>query len=120
MKELRILAVSFLLFSPLFVFAADNSFSEALTAISKLVKTLTTIAFSLAFLAFFWGMLKYLGTSSEEAKKDAIKLMATSITVVFVMVSIWGLVALLSNTFGVPTQSGDTNLRFPKVTPTAF
>ncbi len=107
-----------LLLLPFLVFAADNSFTEATRSISGLIKVLISIAFSLAFLAFFWGMLKYLGTNSEESKKDALKLMATSVTIIFVMVSVWGLIALLRNTFGVPSQSGSETVNFPKVVPT--
>jgi len=95
--------------------ATQDSFTQALINVSGLIKILTGIAFSLAFLGFFWGMFKYLGTNSEQEKKDAISIMATSIAIIFIMVSVWGLVALLKSTIGA--DDGVDKFRPPKTTP---
>ena len=109
--------VSLLLILPSFVLAADDSFSKAIFNLSNLIKTLTGLAFSLAFLAFFWGLFKYLGTNAEEEKKEGMRIIATSIVVVFVMLSIWGLIKLLKNTLSISDTSADSTVNFPVVKP---
>ena len=95
--------------------ASQDSFSLAIINVSALIKTVTGIAFSLAFLGFFWGMFKYLGTHSEQEKKDAVSIMATSIAIIFIMVSVWGLISLLSGTLG--TKDSIDHFRPPKALP---
>ncbi|MBN2094019.1 MAG: hypothetical protein JW740_01460 [Candidatus Zambryskibacteria bacterium] len=55
---------------------------------------LIPIAFTLALLLFFWGVVKYIwsvGTEKEQGKK----VMVWGIVALFVMSSVWGLVAFL-------------------------
>ena len=97
-------------------FAASDNFGAAIHNIKGLVQVLTTIGYSLAFLAFIWGMVKFLGTQSEEKKKDALKMMVTSVAIIFIMTAVWGLVALIRNTLHL---NGDTNknVKMPVVVP---
>lgn len=62
------------------------------------------IALSIA--AFMYGIIKYfLNPESEEKRKEGKSFMFWGIVTLFVMVSIWGLVSILSNTF-LPAGSG--------------
>lgn len=69
---------------------------------SNLLNALIGMLITLAIVVFFWGLIKYLlsGGATDEAHKG-IHQMIWGIVAIFVMVSIWGLVALLQRTFGV-------------------
>lgn len=97
-------------------FAATDNFATAIYNIKSLVQILTTIGYSLAFLAFIWGMVKFLGTQSEEKKKDALKMMVTSIAIIFIMTTVWGLVALIRNTLQLDDNT-NKNVKMPVVVP---
>jgi len=50
---------------------------------------------------FFWGLVKYLWSMSNEDAHEGLKIMFWGIIAIFVMVSIWGLIALLQRSFNV-------------------
>lgn len=69
-----------------------------------IIKTIVPLLFSLAIAGFIWGVIQYLiNPESEEKKKKAREYIVWGIIGLFVMVSMWGLVGVLSNTFGVKT-----------------
>ena len=69
------------------------------------------LIFALAFVVFLWGIFKYfiLGGHDEEAKESGRSLMIWGLIGFFVMVSVWGLVNLLVDTFQL-NDSGPTSL----------
>ena len=58
------------------------------------------IIVSLAIVWFIWNVFQYVIAADEAKKADAKKYMVWGIVAIFVMVSIWGLVAILQSTFG--------------------
>jgi len=57
---------------------------------------------SLAVVYFLFGIVKYLLSAGDETKrKESIKVITFGLIALFVMVSVWGLVSLITNTFGV-------------------
>lgn len=62
------------------------------------------LIFALAVTMFVWGVVQYVINSSEEVEKEKGKqFMIWGIIALTVMVSVWGLVSVLGNTFGVNT-----------------
>ncbi len=60
------------------------------------------LIFALALVMFIWGVVQYVINSDEEAKKEKGKqFMLWGIIALTVMVSVWGLVKILGNTFGI-------------------
>lgn len=60
------------------------------------------LIFALAMVMFIWGVVQYVINSDEEAKKAKGKqFMLWGIIALTVMVSVWGLVGILSSTFGI-------------------
>ncbi len=60
------------------------------------------LIFALAVAMFVWGVVQYVINSDEEAKKAKGKqFMIWGIIALTVMVSVWGLVKILGNTFGI-------------------
>lgn len=69
-----------------------------------LIKTVVPLLFSIATVAFIWGIIQYfLNPDNEEKRKTGKSYMLWGIIGLFVMLSMWGLVGVLSNTFGVKT-----------------
>lgn len=98
-----------LLLLPQFGFAAtavcalpvDPSFVDVVgMAICFINKLLVPLAFAVAIVIFVYGVVKYMANGAdEEARKKGRDFIVWSIIALFVMVSIWGFVNLLSATF---------------------
>lgn len=60
----------------------------------------------LALVAFFWGVVMYVW------KRDAgaMQVMAAGLIGLFVMVSVWGIVRIAQNTFGVANSGGPSSI----------
>src|SRR5262249_43382447 len=71
--------------------------------VSSLINYAIGILIGVAIIAFFYGMIKYLfgATGDATQKGKAAKLMIYGILSIAVMLSVYGLVRLLQNTFGV-------------------
>jgi hypothetical protein len=64
---------------------------------------LVPLIFAVAFIVFLWGVFKYfiLGATDEESRSNGGKLVLYGIIGFAVMLSVWGLVNIVSNTFGL-------------------
>jgi|JI10StandDraft_1071094.scaffolds.fasta_scaffold256993_2 hypothetical protein len=71
------------------------------------VSSLIPIAVSLAVLAFFWYLVKFIWMASDnpEAQSKAKSGIFYSIFAIFVMVSIWGIVGLMQGTLGINSRA---------------
>jgi len=103
-KFLASLSVAML---PAFLFAQDfNSVDGALDTVTDFVNRLIPFVIGLAVLFFIWGLIKYITAGGDEtSRKEAINTIIWGIVVLFVMVSVWGLVNILVNTFGLENQA---------------
>jgi hypothetical protein len=54
--------------------------------------------------------LKYVVAKDSDAQKEARNIMVMGVIVLFVMVSIWGLVALLQDTFDIDSGAAPTDI----------
>lgn len=69
-----------------------------------LIQTVVPFLFGLAIVAFIWGIIQMvINPENEEKRKAGKQYMVWGIIGLFVMVSIWALVGVLSNTFGFKT-----------------
>lgn len=96
---MRFLILSGLLLVPSFAFAAEG-LKGVLDVIGDLIGLATPIVVALALLYFFWGLAQYiLSQGSEEKKKDSKNIMIWGILALFIMVSVWGIVNVVRDTF---------------------
>ncbi|MBU0723180.1 pilin [Patescibacteria group bacterium] len=100
MKNYKFLIFT-IFFLPSFVFAADPPlFEDVLGNALGLVKNLFPILVALAVTYFLWGVIKYIRLSDNpEERIKGRDLMIHGIIAIFVMVSLWGLVGILVDTF---------------------
>lgn len=111
-QALRIGIVGTLTLAPFAAFAQSfytgNGLLTALVNIRTLVQTATPIVTGLAILAFFWGLAIYLfNAGNEKKKKEGRNIMIWGVIALFVMFSIFGIIAVLQQTLNV---QGDTHL----------
>ncbi len=73
---------------------------------------LVPVLFAVAFIVFLWGAFKtfILGAGSDEVKEQGKNLMLWGLIGFFVMVSIWGLVNILTGTINFGNSTGPTSV----------
>ena len=84
---------------------------QSLTGIVKFLKnvmdTATVLIVAAAAVFFLWNVFKYvMAGGDEEGKNDGRKGMIAGLIGIAIMVSLWGLVKILTNTFGTSATSG--------------
>src|SRR3989338_2500755 len=94
-------ALSFAAVAPLVVSAQTSGLGDVLSRISGLFSALLPILISLGVIYFIWGIVQYFIGDSEEAKKTGRDRIIYGIVGLAVIVSIWGLVAILNQTLGL-------------------
>jgi hypothetical protein len=115
MKKAPILVTAIAaLVTPLISFAAINNISDVGSFIINTINNVVVpVLFSVAFIVFLWGAFQVfiVGANSEEVKEKGKNHMLWGLIGFFVMVSVWGLVNILTGTiqFGnnanIPTPS---------------
>ncbi len=68
--------------------------------INDILNIIVPVLITLGVVYFVWGVIQYITAKDEEKQGEARKIMISGIIGLFVIVSIWGLVALISKTFG--------------------
>ena len=84
--------------TPVLALAAANNFSQLVDIAKGMVKSLIPLVIALSLLYFSWGLFMLIKSNSEDSREDAIKTITFGILALFVMVSVWGLVAILTST----------------------
>lgn len=112
MKKIAVLGLSISALAPSVALAA--TVDSVLDKTGNLIGTATPIIVALALLYFFWGLARYILNSGDEEKKaEGRNIMIWGIIALFVMISVWGLVNILANTFSVNDGS---RIDIPSVT----
>ena len=107
-RELKYYNISFLVLLfilPALVFAAD--FSEIVSFfVYIIVNPLVYLIIGFAVVYFLWGVTKYILHSGDaRAREEGRSMMIYGIIAIFVMVSVWGFVNLLDETFGLENNT---------------
>lgn len=108
-KALTIASLVTVFALPLVSFAAINNISDVGSFIINTINNiLVPVIFAIAFIVFLWGAFDtfILGASSEDVKEKGKNLMLWGLIGFFVMVSVWGLVNILTGTFGFGNNTG--------------
>ena len=97
---------------PMFAFAAGMADAFSLLALAhKLLNTIIPVLIALAVVYFIWGVIQYTVSTDEEAKTGARGKIINGLIGLFIIVSFWGIIAIITNTTGVgPTSFGSNNI----------
>jgi len=96
---------------PLVSLAAINNLSDVGSfIINSINNILVPVLFAIAFIVFIWGAFKtfIVGANEEGVKEEGKNLMLWGLIGFFVMVSVWGLVNILTGTVSFSNTSGVT------------
>ncbi len=122
MKKFAFLGTAFLL--PAFAFAASAQVNSVQDLGSYIVDLINNIAvplvFALAFIVFIWGVFQYFiaGAADQEKRDTGKSFMLYGIIGFFVMISVWGLVHILTGSVGLNNNNPGTSGDFPQAAPT--
>ena len=80
----------------------QRTFADIIEIFLNLIEMLIPIMAGLALLVFFWGLAKFIMNVSgdEKAVSEGKDLMIWGVIALFLMVSIWGIIAFLSGELG--------------------
>lgn len=84
-------------------FGSDSIFDRILSLINDV---LVPLIFAIAFIVFLWGVFKYFiaGATEPESRKKGGQLVLYGVIGFAIMVSVWGLVNVVTNTFSLDSQ----------------
>ena len=75
---------------------------DSINVVNRILSAVVPLLITVALIVFIWGLIKYLMKIGKgEEQQAGIQLMLWGVVAIFVMSSVWGLVALLQNTFSV-------------------
>ena len=79
-----------------------SSLDASLASISGFIDKLIPLIISVALVLFLIGIVQYVTAGGDEEKRSAARgMIIFGIIALFVMVSVWGFVKVLSTTFGI-------------------
>lgn len=78
-----------------------TDFGSMLCKISQLLNAVIPVLIALGVVYFVWGVVQYVISNDEEAKKTGRNRMIYGIIGLAVIIGMWGLVNILKNTFGL-------------------
>ncbi|MHB1163172.1 MAG: hypothetical protein ACYCZZ_01425 [Minisyncoccota bacterium] len=111
-KALALTSVTLAAFAlPLISLAAVNNISDVGSFIINTINNVfVPVLFAVAFIVFIWGAFNafILGANSDDVKEKGKNLMLWGLIGFFVMVSVWGLVNILTGTVTFGNNSGVT------------
>jgi len=110
-KALTVSSLAAVLAMPLVSLAAINNVSDAGSfVINTINNVLVPVLFAIAFIVFLWGAFDtfIVGANNTEVKEKGKNLMLWGLIGFFVMVSVWGLVNILTGTISFGNSNGPT------------
>ncbi len=101
MKKI-ILSVS--LFLAPFLVSADATIDTIVFDLREILDLIVPLLMMLAFATFLWGVVKYIyAAGDEEKRKNAKGIIFYGILGMFVLVAFWGIILIVTSTFGIST-----------------
>ena len=111
-KTLTKLILPVVAFAPMFAYAAD--LTSLLGVISNLLNIIIPILMILATVVFLWGVITYITAGGDEEKAATGRAyIIWGVIGLFAMITIWGLVLALVNTFSVGGQGIPSSVGAP-------
>jgi len=79
-----------------------TNFQDVMNLFMKMIGQAMVLLYAAAFAAFFYGLVKFIFNAEDTAKIGEYReWMVWSVITLFVMITLWGIVGVLVNTFGI-------------------
>ncbi len=96
----KIIALFGLLVLPVFAFAA-GTITDIIVTVVGWTAYIVPVLMTLAIAYFIWGVIQFITASDEEAKKMGRTKIINGLIGLFVIVSFWGIIAVVKKTFDI-------------------
>lgn len=101
-----------LAFAPFLALAATAT--DVIDTIKNVLNAVVPLLIGVAVVVFLYGVIKYITAGGDPEKRtEARNVMIYGIIGLFVMVAVWGLVAILTSTFGLGGETAPTGPSLP-------
>ena len=99
--QYKITGVTTYFLLPFFALAAPATFKDFVTLLVDIINvSIIPLIFAITLVAFLWGVFQYMFfPDSEEKKQKGKQVIVWGIIALAIMVSVWGLVNIVYNTF---------------------
>lgn len=74
------------------------------SVVGTILSPLIPLTIAVALVLFFWGLVKYIGSSAGSSKSEGRSLIWWGVITLFIMISVWGLVTIIRES--VPGLTG--------------
>lgn len=101
----KIIALGFVGFAPLLASAEISTVDSILIKIIGWLNYIVPALVTIAVVYFIWGVITFISSSDEEAKKNGRAKIINGLIGLFVIVAFWGIIGLVQRTFGVGSQT---------------
>ncbi len=107
---------------PLFALAEVGTVGGIVATLRSIFNTIVPLLMVVAMSAFLWGIVKYImAAGDEEKRKDAKGIIIYGILGMFVLVAFWGIILIVTSTFGISTGGTITPPQIsPSVSPSYY
>ena len=95
-------------FSPLFVFAASSTVGSVLATLIGYLNYIVPALITIAVVYFIWGVITFMTSSDEEAKKMGRTKIINGLIGLFIIVAFWGVIGLVKRSFDIDNQTGQS------------
>lgn len=94
-------------FAPLLSFAATDITAIINTLLGYLTYVIPALI-TIAVIYFIWGVISFITSSDEEAKKNGRAKIINGLIGLFVIVAFWGIIAVVKNSFDINNDLEDS------------
>ena len=107
-NKIKKLVSSSVILSPILASAESaKSLGTVLDNVKELLAKIIPIIMVIATIVFLWGVVRFITSAQDaEKRKEARDLIIYGLIGLFVMVAVWGLVAIIQQFFGIPGSGG--------------
>lgn len=95
-------------FMPVFAFAADSSIGTVLATLIGYLNYIVPALITIAVVYFIWGVISFMTSSDEEAKKMGRTKIINGLIGLFIIVAFWGIIGLVKRSFDIDNATGDS------------
>lgn len=103
----KIIALGLVSGSPLLALAAGTTISNILDTLVNYLGYIVPALITIAVIYFIWGVITFMTSSDEEAKKNGRTKIINGLIGLFVIVAFWGIIGVVKNSFGIQNNPTD-------------
>ncbi len=103
----KIIYLGLVLVLPSVASAAASDLFDIVTIANQLLNYIIPVLITIAVVYFIWGVVQYLIAGDEEKKKKSKSMIIGGLIGLFIIVSFWGIIKIVSTTFVDPEARPD-------------